>query len=256
MPPYQTWLVMMILTDPRKDIWIVPGISQDSCNENWFTEPNTVHLVVTLQSQNDYKLKWLRIHIKWVHTKQKYLLNTIITTIFWTQEKIIIESMPKSEVFLGYLLLSGAYKDSEWNGVNQRGIAPSKIVARQRWRYTTKSPWQFVRFQPLAMEWVGQRSVERYFHKFAKELTEHNPQPLLLMLRTLLCASSAKWSTQKWKVGRTDHRQYRGLPSKGLQMDSAIINAFLEVWNWRNLDTPFNLMSGTGTIAFDVVLKV
>ena len=32
-------LVMMILTDPRKGIWIVPGVSHENRNENRFTEP-------------------------------------------------------------------------------------------------------------------------------------------------------------------------------------------------------------------------
>ena len=45
--------------------------------------------------------KWHEIHIKWVHTKQKYFLNIIITTILQKQENIDIKSLPKSEVFWG-----------------------------------------------------------------------------------------------------------------------------------------------------------
>ena len=41
-------LVMMILIDPRKGIWLVPGVSQDSRNENRSMSQPVLSLVVRL----------------------------------------------------------------------------------------------------------------------------------------------------------------------------------------------------------------
>ena len=54
---------------------------------------NTVHLVVSLQSQNDMKYT----SNGFIQNKNIYL--TLITTFLQTEEKIDIESLPISEVF-------------------------------------------------------------------------------------------------------------------------------------------------------------
>ena len=69
---------MMIMTDPRKGIWIVPGISHDSHTENHSTSVMGVLWLSVLQSTNDVKYA---SSAKWVHWKQEYLLNTVITQI-------------------------------------------------------------------------------------------------------------------------------------------------------------------------------
>ena len=149
-------LVMMILTVPRKGIQIVPGVSQDSRNENrCMSQP-------VLSGCQFTDPKCHEIHIRWVHTEQKYLPNIIITTILQKQQNIDIESLPKSEVFWGNISNYGCWHSK---AVHINSALINAFLEVWNWRnlgYTIQ-PYEWNRCNCI---WCGFEDLELFFMIF------------------------------------------------------------------------------------------